>query len=119
MHCGHSEGLLQRPAAQEDCPEVGGLVKVGELGEGPAGAGEEEVGALAWGDGAGDVAEVHRIGAVQGDGVQRLGGGEAHPDAAEGHHEAHVAGRGRPGVVVPGTLSPRNDLWAIRNLRLK
>ena len=49
-------GLHQRLAAQEDCPEEGGLVEVGEFGEGPAGAGEEEVGALAGGDGAGNVA---------------------------------------------------------------
>ena len=56
---GHLRGLFQRLASQEDCPEEGGLVEVGEFGEGPAGAGEEEVGAFAGGDGAGDVAQAH------------------------------------------------------------
>ena len=90
------EGLggLEGVAVQEDLLKVGGLVEVGELGEGPAGAGEEEVGAFAGGDGAGDVADAHRVGAVQGDGVEGLDGGKAHADAGEGHDEAHVAGRG-------------------------
>ena len=93
-------GLFQRLTAQEDLPEEGGLVEVGEFGEGPAGVGEEEVGAFAEGDGAGDVGKAHGVGAVQGAGVQGLDGGEAHADAAEGHHEAHVAGGGGSGVVV-------------------
>ena len=60
----HLRGLFQWLASQEDRPEERSLVEVGEFGEGPAGAGEEEVGALAGGDGAGDVAKAHRIGTV-------------------------------------------------------
>ena len=94
--------LFQRPASQEDCPEEGGLVEVGEACEGPAGVGEEEVGALAGGDGTCDVGKAYGVGAVQGDGVQGLRRGETHPDAAESHHKPHVAGRRGAGVVVRG-----------------
>ena len=50
------------PAFFEDGADPGGLVGVGDAGEGPAGAGEDEVCALAGGDGAGHVADAHCVG---------------------------------------------------------
>ena len=97
---GYREMLFQRLTAQKNRPEERSLVEVGEFGQCPSRAGEEEVSALAEGDGASDVAETHRIGAVQGDGVEGLDRRETHTDATEGHHEVHVAGGGGTGVVV-------------------
>ena len=73
-------------AGNEDLPDEGGGVVVGEAGEGPAGLGEDEVGAFAAGHGAGLSAEPEGGGTVQSDRGQRLVRCKLHLDTSHGHH---------------------------------
>lgn len=59
-----------------------GLVAVGDEGEGRDGVSDDQVGEFAGRDRAEFLGDSHRIGGVQGAGVEGLGRGKAHSDAA-------------------------------------
>lgn len=73
---------------------------VGDEGEGRERVRDDQVGYFADGDRAQILGHAHRVGGVEGAGVECLSRGEAHSDAAEGHHETHITGRGGSWVVV-------------------
>ena len=75
---------------------------VRDVGEGRDGLRDDEIGEFAGGDRAQILGHAHRVGGVQGAGVECLSRGQTHPDAAEGHHETHITGRGGSWVVVRG-----------------
>ena len=93
-------------SAEEDGADVRGAVVVGETGEVPPRMGDYEVRYLAGGDRTDQMCDSHRICGIERDGIECLDGSEAHPDAAESHHEAHVAGWGGAGIVVRGQGEP-------------
>ena len=53
--------------------------------------GDDQVGFFPFSDGTESIAYSHSVGGVDCAGVERLLWGETHADAAEGHHEAHIA----------------------------
>ena len=67
------------------------MVEVGNLRQRPAGAGKNQVGALAGRNRSALVADAHCVGTVERDGVKGLVWREAHPDAAQGPDPAHIA----------------------------
>lgn len=75
---------------------------VRDVGEGRDGLRDDEIGEFADGHRAKFLGHAHRVGGVEGAGVECLSRGEAHSDAAEGHHETHITGRGGSWVVVRG-----------------
>lgn len=89
-------------ASEEHLADERGLVAVRDVGEGRDGLGDDKVGEFADGHRAEILGDTHRVGGVQGAGVECLSRGEAHSDAAEGHHETHITGRGGSWVVVRG-----------------
>lgn len=84
---------LNMLAAEEHLADERGLVAVGDECEGRDGLRDDQVGEFADGHRAEFLSDTHRVGGVEGAGVECLSRGEAHSDAAEGHHETHVAGR--------------------------
>lgn len=89
-------------ASEENLGDERGLVAVRDVGEGRDGLGDDKVGEFADGHRAEFLSDTHRIGGVEGAGVEGLGRGKAHSDAAESHHETHISGRGGAWVVVRG-----------------
>ena len=78
-------------SVQNDPFDDRGLVAVRDEGEGRNRLGDDEVRFLAHGDGTENVADAHGIGGVDGTCVERLFRSQTHPDASQGHHEAHVS----------------------------
>ena len=68
--------------AEEHLADERGLVAVGDEGEGRDGVGDDQVGEFAGGDRTELLGDSHRVGGVQGAGVEGLGRGQTHPDAA-------------------------------------
>ena len=81
-------------ASEEYLADEWSLVAVRDEGEGRDGLRDDEVSEFADGDRAQILRDTHRVGGVEGAGVEGLGRGQAHSDAAQGHHETHVTGRG-------------------------
>ena len=73
---------LNMLAAEEHLADERGLVAVGDEGEGRDGLGDDKVGEFADGHRAEILGDTHRVGGVEGAGVEGLGRGEAHSDAA-------------------------------------
>ena len=84
---------LDRGSVQDDPFDDRGLVAVRDEGEGWNWSGDDEVRLLADGDGTEGVADAHGISCVDGTCIERLFRSQTHPDASQGHHEAHVAAR--------------------------
>ena len=93
---------LNMLAAEEHLADERGLVAVGDEGEGRERVRDDQVGEFAGGHRAEFLSDTHRVGGVEGAGVECLSRGEAHSDAAESHHETHISGRGGAWVVVRG-----------------
>ena len=68
--------------------------------------GEDEVRSFAGGDGTGDVADAYGVCAVECQGIECLDRRQAHLDAGEGHHEAHISHRRGAGIVVGSECNP-------------
>ena len=100
-------------ASEENLGDERGLVAVRDVGEGRDGLRDDEIGEFADGHRAKLLGHAHRVGGVEGAGVECLGRGKAHPDAAEGHHETHITGRGGTWVVVRGEsqAETRTDIF--------
>lgn len=69
-------------ASEDDLADERGLVTVRDVGEGRDGGRDDEVGEFAWRDRAQVLSDSHRVGGVESAGVEGLGRGEAHSDAA-------------------------------------
>ena len=73
---------LNMLAAEERLADEWGLVAVRDVGEGRDGLRDDEIGEFADGHRAKFLGDTHRIGGVEGAGVEGLGRGKAHSDAA-------------------------------------
>lgn len=69
-------------ASEENLGDERGLVTVRDEGEGRDGVRDDQVGEFADGDRAEILGDPHRVGGVEGAGVECLSRGEAHSDAA-------------------------------------
>lgn len=69
-------------ASEENLGDEWGLVAVRDVGEGRDGLRDDEIGEFADGHRAKFLGDTHRIGGVEGAGVEGLGRGKAHSDAA-------------------------------------
>ena len=71
-----------RSASEENLGDERGLVAVRDVGEGRDGLGDDQVGEFADGHRAESLSDSHRVGGVEGAGVECLSRGEAHSYAA-------------------------------------
>lgn len=71
-----------RSASEEHLGDEWGLVAVRDVGEGRDGLRDDEIGEFADGHRAKFLGHAHRVGGVEGAGVECLSRGEAHSDAA-------------------------------------